>query len=93
MKVGNAQEAMKASGPLAQETKLFPDMSGGWFWIVIQRHGGKEAHTLPINDLREHETVEDCWCDPKLEALGDGDVHVTHASADGREKVERGKAN
>lgn len=43
-------------------------------------------HIIPVNDFKEHEESENCWCKPKLT---DGLVNTyTHNSADGREFLE-----
>lgn len=51
-------------------------------------------HVLPVGDLVEHETSEECVCLPTSEAVPreDGSVGwlVTHHSLDGRERKERG---
>jgi len=43
-------------------------------------------HVVPINDLKEHEQSEDCWCEPVV----DGGV-VIHNAIDEREKYETGE--
>jgi hypothetical protein len=43
-------------------------------------------HIIPVNDFKEHEESEDCWCKPKPTS---GVVNTyTHNSADGRELLE-----
>lgn len=42
-------------------------------------------HVIPINDLKEHECSEQCWCAPTLDAEADGLVYIHH-SLDGRER-------
>ena len=42
-------------------------------------------HVIPLNDLKEHECSEDCWCGPTLDDESDGLVYVHH-SLDGRER-------
>lgn len=44
-------------------------------------------HVLPINDTREHEESDTCWCHPTT----DEDGVVTHHSADQRELFETGE--
>ena len=39
---------------------------------------------IPLNDDREHESGETCWCNPMVE-----DGMVIHNSSDCRESVER----
>lgn len=41
-------------------------------------------HVIPINDIREHEDSQDCWCHPNLE----NKVWI-HNSMDGRELLEQ----
>lgn len=43
-------------------------------------------HVIPLNDLREHEPSEACWCRP----LYDEGVVIHHA-ADEREEYETGR--
>lgn len=45
-------------------------------------------HILPINDLKEHEELTTCGCNPKIEILEDGEIMVIHNSYDGREIIE-----
>lgn len=47
----------------------------------------QEYHVLPINDIREHETTGDCWCDPAIEVNSKLPL-VVHNSADQRELKE-----
>ena len=51
-------------------------------WALIM-----EKHVLPLDDLREHITDANCWCDPTQDIDGDESLYVHH-SADGREKYE-----
>lgn len=46
-------------------------------------------HILPINDLKEHEELSSCECNPKMEVLEDGDLMIIHNSYDKREIIER----
>lgn len=46
------------------------------------------VHTVPINDLRDHDTRDDCWCGPDIEYLDSGGKSVVHHSLDGREHSE-----
>lgn len=41
------------------------------------------VHVVPLNDIREHEDSEMCWCNPNLE-----DGVWIHKSMDGRELLE-----
>ncbi|MDT8311914.1 MAG: hypothetical protein RQ732_10745 [Methylophaga sp.] len=43
-------------------------------------------HVVPIDDLREHESNQDCWCSPSLD-----DGVFVHNSLDQREKYEAGE--
>lgn len=45
------------------------------------------VHTVPFNDLREHDDHDNCWCVPDIEYLEHG-KHVVHHSLDGREHNE-----
>lgn len=47
-------------------------------------------HVIPLNDLREHDPSEDCWCKPTLDDDGDDYVFLHHA-LDGRELYETGE--
>ena len=48
------------------------------------------VHVVPIDDLREHEQIEECWCSPVIEHHENGDV-VIHNSMDRREEYENGR--
>jgi hypothetical protein len=54
--------------------------------------GGDEAmsdiHVTPLNDLRKHLDLRQCWCRPRIECGEYGDAVVVHNSADGREHFE-----
>lgn len=52
----------------------------------------RDVHVLPIHDLRAHQEARNCWCQPRVEAVGPG-VVVIHQSADGRELIERHGVN
>lgn len=43
-------------------------------------------HVVPINDLREHQENEKCWCRPN-----DDEGVIVHNSMDRREEYERGR--
>jgi len=50
-------------------------------------------HLLPIDDLREHQESEQCWCQPQVQVFRKtGLVRqarlITHNALDGRELVE-----
>lgn len=44
-------------------------------------------HVLPINDLKEHDKNEHCWCRPVVDEYG----NVIHNSMDQRELYETGE--
>lgn len=44
-------------------------------------------HVVPVNDLREHDTIGYCWCNPEV----DDDLVVIHNSMDERESYEQGR--
>lgn len=47
-------------------------------------------HVVPLNDLREHDAREDCWCFP-VEIFDGDDAVVVHNSMDRREHtIEKG---
>lgn len=46
-------------------------------------------HVLPVNDLKDHEDGLYCWCKPTVERFDNGNVMVSHNSADGREFFEQ----
>lgn len=47
------------------------------------------VHTLPVRDLIEHDTSDDCWCGPTCEPVPRDDGSMgwlyMHHSLDGRE--------
>ena len=43
-------------------------------------------HILPVNDLRDHEESENCWCRPRYE-----DGVIIHNAMDQRELYETGE--
>ena len=45
-------------------------------------------HVTPINDLREHESSEKCWCNPVLDDEPSANLVWVHNSMDGRENYE-----
>ena len=45
-------------------------------------------HVMPTNDLREHITDGDCWCDPTID---EEYFIVIHNSMDERETYEEGR--
>ena len=44
-------------------------------------------HVVPVNDLREHITNGECWCNPEV----NDDGVVVHHSLDQRETYEEGR--
>jgi hypothetical protein len=48
-----------------------------------------ELHVIPIDDLRDHETSEACWCKPTPDDE-EPSVFIHHAM-DGREAYEAGE--
>ena len=56
-------------------------------WINLNFNG--YTHTLPLEDIRDHEVgTTKCWCRPEI----DEEFRiVVHQSADGREKFETGE--
>lgn len=46
-------------------------------------------HSIPFNDLREHECSLDCWCKPT--PLEDEPLVIVHHAMDGRELYETGE--
>ena len=47
-----------------------------------------DLHVIPLNDLREHEEIRQCWCGPRFNEEISGDAVVVHNSAEGREHFE-----
>lgn len=35
-----------------------------WTWVTFQ--GEKDIHTMPVEDLVDHDERRDCWCQPRL---------------------------
>ena len=48
-----------------------------------------DVHMLPINDLRDHEESDTCWCQPRRDE--EDTAVVIHNSMDRREEYERGR--
>jgi hypothetical protein len=46
-------------------------------------------HTIPCDDLEEHEESTTCKCEPRVTCYPDGGIHVLHNSFDGREGLEQ----
>jgi hypothetical protein len=49
-------------------------------WVVQYNPNIKIVHIAPLNDLREHECIEPCWCDPKINK---SNIYI-HQAKDGR---------
>lgn len=49
----------------------------------------KQLHVMPLQDLREHEESDKCWCSPEIDP--EWPMIVVHNSADRREKFETGE--
>lgn len=54
-------------------------------WLAV-RNGPLAAHVIPLDDLRPHAELVNCWCRP----TNDDGVWVHHA-LDGREAYEQGR--
>ena len=52
-------------------------------------HSYAQFHVVPLNDLREHTTSTECWCQP-IEDYECPGVWVHHAM-DEREQYEKGR--
>lgn len=55
----------------------------------------KDIHVIPVDDLREHESLPSCWCKPE-KVHQDGvfyefPVIWVHHALDGREEYEQGR--
>lgn len=48
----------------------------------------RAVHVLPVNDLREHDETEQCWCQPRVERVRAGRYLISHHAADGRDLIE-----
>lgn len=66
-------------------------MASGWIAVTWTHPDGSviEHQVMPINDLREHEDNEDCWCGP-TEDEDEPNLWVHHAM-DRREEYEAGR--
>lgn len=45
------------------------------------------VHVIPVNDDKEHEHINKCWCNPYLSDYNEW----IHVSKDGRESYEEGR--
>ena len=59
--------------------------------ITVMRFPGLlgDIHVIPLNDYREHEETELCWCNPRRD--DDEQRVVIHNALDGREEYENGR--
>ena len=48
-----------------------------------------DIHVIPLNDLREHEASNECWCNPQ-DSVSEPGIWV-HSALDGRELYETGQ--
>jgi hypothetical protein len=53
-------------------------------WAVQYNYDTSKIHVIPLNDLRGHEEVDDCWCTPHVD---EHSVCIHHAM-DGRVEYE-----
>lgn len=65
------------------------------FWLSILPGEAMTVHTIPVNDVIEHEADDDCFCGPTPDPVHreDGSIGwvMVHHSVDGREFRERGE--
>lgn len=48
-----------------------------------------DIHVMPVDDLRDHEETEHCWCGPRRD--DEEPQVVIHNAFDGREDYENGR--
>ena len=63
----------------------------GMTWALISfqsEMGNTVKHIVPEDDLREHDLIPDCWCEPTLD---EENWTAVHNSADNREAFETGE--
>lgn len=64
--------------------------------VALRYSDDDSWHVIPVDDLVEHETSEDCPCGPQVEIVmrvDAPDAHLYHHSAlDGHELLEQGRA-
>jgi hypothetical protein len=58
-------------------------------WMIKEKNRAGYIHVIPINDLREHEQLESCWCQPVMDHM-DENVFI-HQSMDRGEEYENGR--
>lgn len=60
-----------------------------WRFVGFPTESGHFAqHVVPVDDLREHDLMPDCWCEPTVDWIS---FVAVHNAADQREKFERGE--
>lgn len=55
---------------------------------MVRKDNYERVHVVPVNDLKEHEPHDDCWCGPETD---ENSGVIVHAAMDEREKFERGE--
>ena len=66
--------------------------SAQWAWVRPDEQD-VNSHVVPVDDIRDHDLTEECWCTPHVEYDSDPvNIHavVIHVAADEREKYETG---
>lgn len=58
-------------------------------WRRINGNAMRDIHIIPIDDLKEHEHSDQCWCRPARDS--EENRVVVHNSLDGREQYETGE--
>ena len=56
----------------------------------MQANASDTWHVIPLNDFKDHDETETCWCSPSVEYVGVGTI-VTHHAMDDRESYEQGR--
>jgi hypothetical protein len=60
-----------------------------WKLVAFPSESGHFVqHVVPVDDLREHDLMPDCWCDPAVDHIS---LVAVHNAADQREKFESGE--
>lgn len=68
-------------------SKLPPPKMGK---LRLRPYNPDALHVMPINDLKEHISSPECWCNPTVDDEYVGTLFIHH-SADGREEFEEGR--
>ena len=55
-------------------------------WEVWERGDTGQRHVIPQDDLKPHDLINYCWCNPV-----DDEGIIVHNSMDKREEYERGE--